>query len=62
RRQGWPPRRRLQFAGALAALVIRQAGARSYPTAAAVLSFLAAAADDAACWKSSMDDAETERR
>jgi ribokinase len=61
-RRGWPPAKRIHFAGALAALVIRQSGARSYPNAAAVLSFLAARTDDAACWKSSIDDSETERR
>ena len=40
RRQGWPPRRRLEFAAALAAIVVAQAGPREYPNADAVFSFL----------------------
>ncbi|HET7094050.1 MAG TPA: carbohydrate kinase family protein [Thermomicrobiales bacterium] len=48
RRQEWPPTRRLQFAGALAALVIRQPGARTYPSAAAVFAFLHDRTGDAA--------------
>jgi ribokinase len=40
RRHGWPPERRLEFAGALAALVIRQPGARTYPSPEAIFAFL----------------------
>jgi sugar/nucleoside kinase (ribokinase family) len=40
RRVGWPPRRRLEFACALAALVVAQAGTRRYPSSDAVLAFL----------------------
>jgi sugar/nucleoside kinase (ribokinase family) len=39
-RQSWEPRRRLQFASALAASVISQPGARVYPSAAATVTFL----------------------
>lgn len=42
RRRGWPPVRRLRFACALAALIVSQTGARTYPDAAAVDAFLAA--------------------
>lgn len=45
RRRGWPPARRLRFACALAALVVSQAGARTYPDAAAVEAFLTARSD-----------------
>ncbi len=40
RRMGWTPQRRVQFACALAAIVVSQPGARSYPDAATVLAFL----------------------
>ena len=40
RRMGWTPRQRVQFACALAAIVVSQPGERSYPDAATVLAFL----------------------
>ncbi len=40
RRRHWSPKQRLEFACALAALVVAQTGGRSYPDAATVLAFL----------------------
>ena len=40
RRRGLPPRQRLEFAGALAAIVVSQTGQREYPSPNAVRSFL----------------------
>lgn len=40
RRMGWSSRRRLEFAAALAAMVVAQPGARRYPSVGAVFSFL----------------------
>lgn len=40
RRMGWVPQQRLQFACALAALVVAQGGERTYPDAATVRAFL----------------------
>jgi ribokinase len=40
RRMGWAPLQRIQFACALAALVVSQPGQRTYPNAATVLAFL----------------------
>ncbi len=40
RRMGWPPLQRVQFACALAAIVVSQPGRRTYPDAATVLAFL----------------------
>jgi ribokinase len=40
RRMAWAPRQRLEFASALAAIVVAQAGTRQYPSMSTVLSFL----------------------
>ncbi len=40
RRRGLPPRQRLEFAGAMAAIVVSQTGQREYPSPNAVCSFL----------------------
>ena len=40
RRRGWPVSRRLEFAAALAAIVVRQQGRRRYPSAEQVYAFL----------------------
>jgi ribokinase len=40
RRMAWTPRQRLEFASALAAIVVSQAGARQYPSLSTVFSFL----------------------
>jgi sugar/nucleoside kinase (ribokinase family) len=40
RRAGWPPAERLRFANALAAMVVSQRGARTYPDADMVLQFI----------------------
>ncbi len=48
RRMGWAPQQRLQFACALAAIVVSQPGERTYPEAATVLAFLRQHIPDAA--------------